>query len=166
MILSKLLSIDEVNGLISEHFIKIFGNVVQNSTATAIGILKYRPFGNVKDLQNAIEVYLDSLKTVGECKKIDTKTQTTLLFQKYMTIKKFIYSSTTLVISYSCFWIVLMIILQFNSQIKLMICFQDCILSQKNYLNNLNSLLIVIFPQTIIDIYLGQCFLNSTRSQH
>lgn len=74
MILSKLLSIDEVNGLISEHFIKIFGNVVQNSTATAIGILKYRPFGNVKDLQNAIEVYLDSLKTVGECKKIDTKT--------------------------------------------------------------------------------------------
>ncbi|XP_019871533.1 2-oxo-4-hydroxy-4-carboxy-5-ureidoimidazoline decarboxylase [Aethina tumida] len=66
MILSKLLSIDEVNGLISEHFIKIFGNVVQNSTATAIGILKYRPFGNVKDLQNAIEVYLDSLKTVDK----------------------------------------------------------------------------------------------------
>ncbi|CAH0559989.1 unnamed protein product [Brassicogethes aeneus] len=60
--ITKLLSIEEVNNLISEHFIKIFGNVVEHSTSAAIGILKYRPFSNSKDIQFAINEYLDSLK--------------------------------------------------------------------------------------------------------
>ncbi|KAK9869943.1 hypothetical protein WA026_006041 [Henosepilachna vigintioctopunctata] len=55
------LSIEEVNSLISEHFIKIFGNVVEHCPAAAIGILKYRPFHSTVDICKAIVNYLDGL---------------------------------------------------------------------------------------------------------
>lgn len=64
--LTKLLSINEVNNLISEHFIKIFGNVVEHFPAAAIGILKNRPFSNPKDISQAINNYLDTLKLNGK----------------------------------------------------------------------------------------------------
>ncbi|KAL3267404.1 hypothetical protein HHI36_011533 [Cryptolaemus montrouzieri] len=55
------LSIDEVNCLISEHFIKIFGNIVEHCPAAAIGILKYRPFNSTSEICTAITNYLDGL---------------------------------------------------------------------------------------------------------
>ncbi|XP_045480792.1 2-oxo-4-hydroxy-4-carboxy-5-ureidoimidazoline decarboxylase-like [Harmonia axyridis] len=57
------LSIEEVNSLVSEHFIKIFGNVVEHCPAAAIGILKYRPFNSTVDICKAIVSYLDGLST-------------------------------------------------------------------------------------------------------
>ncbi|RZC37557.1 2-oxo-4-hydroxy-4-carboxy-5-ureidoimidazoline decarboxylase, partial [Asbolus verrucosus] len=55
------LTIQEVNNIISEHFIKIFGNVVEHYPAAAIGILKNRPFHNAKDISAAINNFLDKL---------------------------------------------------------------------------------------------------------
>ncbi|XP_044748540.1 2-oxo-4-hydroxy-4-carboxy-5-ureidoimidazoline decarboxylase-like [Coccinella septempunctata] len=55
------LTISEVNSLVSEHFIKIFGNVVEHCPAAAIGILKYRPFNSTMDIYKAIVSYIDGL---------------------------------------------------------------------------------------------------------
>ncbi|XP_056644793.1 2-oxo-4-hydroxy-4-carboxy-5-ureidoimidazoline decarboxylase-like [Diorhabda sublineata] len=55
-------SIDEVNNLMSEHFVRIFGNVVEHFPAAAIGILKYRPFNDSNAIVQAICDFLDSLK--------------------------------------------------------------------------------------------------------
>lgn len=60
-----ILTIQEVNNIISEHFIKIFGNVVEHSPAAAIGILKKRPFKNVTDISNAVNSFLDTLTLSG-----------------------------------------------------------------------------------------------------
>jgi OHCU decarboxylase len=56
------LTIQEVNNIISEHFIKIFGNVVEHYPAAAIGILKNRPFQNSNDISVAINNFLDKLE--------------------------------------------------------------------------------------------------------
>lgn len=61
------LSIQEVNNLESDRFIKIFGNVVEHCLAAGIGILKNRPFKNIDDVVKAIESYLHSLKPQGMC---------------------------------------------------------------------------------------------------
>ncbi|XP_050506994.1 2-oxo-4-hydroxy-4-carboxy-5-ureidoimidazoline decarboxylase-like [Diabrotica virgifera virgifera] len=55
-------SIDEVNNLLSESFVRIFGNVVEHFPAAAIGILKCRPFNNSNALIQAICDFLDGLK--------------------------------------------------------------------------------------------------------
>ncbi|EFA02262.1 2-oxo-4-hydroxy-4-carboxy-5-ureidoimidazoline decarboxylase [Tribolium castaneum] len=60
MLLTRL-SIQEVNNIISEHFIKIFGNVIEHYPAAAIGILKFRPFRNATDISTAINNFLDQL---------------------------------------------------------------------------------------------------------
>lgn len=60
--LTRHLTIDEVNSLTSENFIRIFGNVVDHSPSAAIGILKNRPFNSAKDISVAINNYLDALK--------------------------------------------------------------------------------------------------------
>lgn len=60
------LNIEDVNSLISEHFIKIFGNVVEHLPAAAIGILKHRPFLNAEDISKAINNYLDALSCNGK----------------------------------------------------------------------------------------------------
>ncbi|XP_066246890.1 2-oxo-4-hydroxy-4-carboxy-5-ureidoimidazoline decarboxylase-like [Euwallacea similis] len=57
------LTIQEVNNLESDRFIKIFGNVVEHCLTAAIGILKNRPFTNIDDAVRAIYSYLDGLET-------------------------------------------------------------------------------------------------------
>ncbi|XP_030757434.1 2-oxo-4-hydroxy-4-carboxy-5-ureidoimidazoline decarboxylase-like [Sitophilus oryzae] len=59
---ASFLTIQEVNSLESDHFIKIFGNVVEHCLATGIGILKHRPFASVEDIVKAVEEYLSGLK--------------------------------------------------------------------------------------------------------
>lgn len=71
------MSIEDVNSLISEHFIKIFGNVVEHCPAAAIGILKKRPFENAQDVSTAVDQYLDALGT-NEKRQV-LKSQTNLL---------------------------------------------------------------------------------------
>ncbi|XP_060532087.1 2-oxo-4-hydroxy-4-carboxy-5-ureidoimidazoline decarboxylase-like [Cylas formicarius] len=56
------LTIQDVNGLESDRFIKIFGNVVEHCLAAGIGILKNRPFNSVEDVVHAVVTYLDNLK--------------------------------------------------------------------------------------------------------
>ncbi|GJQ65214.1 hypothetical protein Trydic_g7349 [Trypoxylus dichotomus] len=56
-----ILSMEEVNKLPSDLFIKIFGNVVEHYSYAAIGILKCRPFKRVEDIVEAFTNYLDSL---------------------------------------------------------------------------------------------------------
>ncbi|XP_063923303.1 2-oxo-4-hydroxy-4-carboxy-5-ureidoimidazoline decarboxylase-like [Zophobas morio] len=56
-----ILTIQEVNNIISEHFIKIFGNVVEHYPAAAIGILRCRPFKNAGDISVAFNKFLDKL---------------------------------------------------------------------------------------------------------
>lgn len=60
------LTINEVNDIVSEHFIKIFGNVVEHYPTAAIGILKNRPFKNATEISEAIDNYLDNLNLQGE----------------------------------------------------------------------------------------------------
>ncbi|CAG9856612.1 unnamed protein product [Phyllotreta striolata] len=55
-------SVDEVNNLISESFVRIFGNVVEHFPAAAIGILKCRPFEDINHIVQAIYDFLDCLK--------------------------------------------------------------------------------------------------------
>jgi hypothetical protein len=64
------LTIQEVNNIISEHFIKIFGNVVEHYPAAAIGILKNRPFQNSNDISVAINNFLDKLEMKGKFIKL------------------------------------------------------------------------------------------------
>lgn len=59
------LTIQEVNSLESDRFIKIFGNVVEHCLAVAIGILKNRPFKDIQDVIGAVNTYLDNLKIQG-----------------------------------------------------------------------------------------------------
>lgn len=59
------LSIDDVNKLPSDKFIKIFGNVVEHYSPAAIGILKFRPFESADHISEAIEDYLDLLSDAG-----------------------------------------------------------------------------------------------------
>ncbi|KAI4462516.1 2-oxo-4-hydroxy-4-carboxy-5-ureidoimidazoline decarboxylase-related [Holotrichia oblita] len=59
------LSIDEVNKLTSDLFIKIFGNVVEHYSNAAIGILKCKPFSCAEDISMAINHYLDLLSDAG-----------------------------------------------------------------------------------------------------
>ncbi|KAJ8944773.1 hypothetical protein NQ318_003641 [Aromia moschata] len=66
MLLTHPLSIDEVNGLLSENFVRIFGNIVDHFPAAAIVILKKRPFSDVNDIVQAVFSYLDSLKVTGK----------------------------------------------------------------------------------------------------
>lgn len=63
---AQYLTIQEVNSLESDRFIKIFGNIVEHCLAAGIGILKNRPFGSLEDVIKAIETYLDSLKLNGK----------------------------------------------------------------------------------------------------
>lgn len=60
------LTINEVNNLSDDQFIKLFGNVVEHYPATALGILKNKPFANVNDICNAISVYIDDLTFTGK----------------------------------------------------------------------------------------------------
>lgn len=59
-------SIDEVNNLLSESFVRIFGNVVEHCPAAAIGVLKYRPFHDSNHIVQSIYDFLDSLKAHGK----------------------------------------------------------------------------------------------------
>lgn len=63
---SATLNLKEVNTLASDHFIKIFGNVVEHYPAAAIGILKNRPFGSIQDISSAVSGYIDSLNPSGK----------------------------------------------------------------------------------------------------
>ena len=76
---TQYLTIQEVNGLESDRFIKIFGNIVEHCLAAGIGILKNRPFGSVEDIVKAIDSYLDSLKLLGKLRSILINVKTTLL---------------------------------------------------------------------------------------
>lgn len=60
------ISLNEVNNLASDLFIKIFGNVVEHYPAAAIGILKNRPFKDVEDISLAVNGYIDSLNSAGK----------------------------------------------------------------------------------------------------
>ncbi|VEN54316.1 unnamed protein product [Callosobruchus maculatus] len=62
MYVSRRLSIQEVNNLLSESFVRIFGNIVEHFPAAAIGVLKHRPFDNTEALVRAISDFLDSMK--------------------------------------------------------------------------------------------------------
>ncbi|CAG9767046.1 unnamed protein product [Ceutorhynchus assimilis] len=59
---AQYLTIQEVNSLESDRFIKIFGNIVEHCLAAGIGILKNRPFQNIDGVVAAIEQYLENLK--------------------------------------------------------------------------------------------------------
>ncbi|KAL1489892.1 hypothetical protein ABEB36_013820 [Hypothenemus hampei] len=59
---AQYLTIQEVNNLESDRFIKIFGNIVEHCLAAGIRILKHRPFKCIDDIVKAIDNYLDSLK--------------------------------------------------------------------------------------------------------
>ncbi|CAH1976031.1 unnamed protein product [Acanthoscelides obtectus] len=62
MFVSRRLSIQEVNNLLSESFVRIFGNIVEHFPAAAIGVLKHRPFDSTEALVRAINDFLDSMK--------------------------------------------------------------------------------------------------------
>lgn len=59
------LSIEEVNNLPSNHFINIFGNIVERYPTAAIKILKYRPFNKMQDIVDAFYSYLNGLNVAG-----------------------------------------------------------------------------------------------------
>lgn len=60
------LSVEDVNKLSSDQFIKLFGNVVEHYPSAAIGILKKRPFQEVNDISTSINNYLNLTTTNGE----------------------------------------------------------------------------------------------------
>ncbi|CAH1159768.1 unnamed protein product [Phaedon cochleariae] len=62
MFVTHQLSIEEVNNLQSESFVRIFMNVVEHYPAAAIGILKYRPFESIEAIARAVSEFLDTLK--------------------------------------------------------------------------------------------------------
>ncbi|KAJ8982984.1 hypothetical protein NQ317_001424 [Molorchus minor] len=70
MLLTHAFTIEEVNNLSSENFVRIFGNVVEHLPAVAIVILKKRPFSEVRDIVNACFNYLDSLKLSEKLKVV------------------------------------------------------------------------------------------------
>ncbi|XP_022900005.1 2-oxo-4-hydroxy-4-carboxy-5-ureidoimidazoline decarboxylase-like [Onthophagus taurus] len=65
------LSINEVNELPSDQFIKIFGNIVEHYTPLSISILKYRPFNTAEDISKAADTYLDQLSNVDKEKVLN-----------------------------------------------------------------------------------------------
>lgn len=65
MFIARPLSIHEVNNLLSENFVRIFGNIVEHYPAAAIGILKRRPFKDINSIIQAINDLLDSLHIQG-----------------------------------------------------------------------------------------------------
>ncbi|XP_023011932.2 2-oxo-4-hydroxy-4-carboxy-5-ureidoimidazoline decarboxylase [Leptinotarsa decemlineata] len=62
MFVTHQLSIEEVNNLLSESFVRIFGNIVEHYPAAAISILKCRPFSDANSLVQAIYDVLDTLR--------------------------------------------------------------------------------------------------------
>lgn len=66
MFITHRLTVQEVNNLLSESFVRIFGNIVEHFPAAAIGILKYRPFSDVESIIQAINDLLDGLKNNGK----------------------------------------------------------------------------------------------------
>ncbi|XP_018563760.1 2-oxo-4-hydroxy-4-carboxy-5-ureidoimidazoline decarboxylase [Anoplophora glabripennis] len=62
MMLTHQLTVEEVNNLESETFVRIFGNTVEHFPAAAIAILKNRPFLDIDDIIKAVTDFLDSLK--------------------------------------------------------------------------------------------------------
>lgn len=66
MFVARQLSIQEVNNLLSEGFVRIFGNIVEHFPAAAIGILKCRPFADKNAIVHAVNEFLDSLKINGK----------------------------------------------------------------------------------------------------
>lgn len=66
MMLTHQLTIEEVNNLQSETFIRIFGNIVDHFPAAAIAILKKKPFLDINDIIKAVTQLLDSLKIHGK----------------------------------------------------------------------------------------------------
>ncbi|KAG5885903.1 hypothetical protein JTB14_012150 [Gonioctena quinquepunctata] len=62
MFVTHQFSVEEVNNLLSESFVRIFGNIVEHYPAAAIGILKCRPFSGKSSIVQAVYDYLDSLK--------------------------------------------------------------------------------------------------------
>lgn len=65
MFITHRLTLQEVNNLLSESFIRIFGNIVEHYPAAAIGILKCRPFSDVESIVQAINDILDGFKING-----------------------------------------------------------------------------------------------------
>lgn len=80
------LTLEEVNSLPSNDFIKVFGNIIERYPTAAIKILKFRPFCKVDDLIDAFNNYLDGLNIVGKLFDFNIETQLhgnfTHLFQK------------------------------------------------------------------------------------
>lgn len=66
MFITHRLTVQEVNNLLSESFVRIFGNIVEHFPAAAIGILKHRPFSCVESIIQAINDLLDGLKNSGK----------------------------------------------------------------------------------------------------
>lgn len=60
------LSLEEVNNLPSNDFIKVFGNIIERNPIAAIKILKFRPFRKVEDLISAFYNYLETLNNIGK----------------------------------------------------------------------------------------------------
>lgn len=66
MFITHRLTIQEVNNLLSESFVRIFGNIVEHFPAAAISILKCRPFSDVEAIIQAFHSLLDGFKNNGE----------------------------------------------------------------------------------------------------
>lgn len=66
MFITHRLTVQEVNNLLSESFVRIFGNIVEHFPAAAIGILKCRPFRDVESIIQSINDLVDGLKQNGK----------------------------------------------------------------------------------------------------
>lgn len=66
MFITHRLTVQEVNNLLSESFVRIFGNIVEHFPAAAIGILKCRPFNDPESIIQAVNDLLDGYKNNGE----------------------------------------------------------------------------------------------------
>lgn len=66
MFITHRLTVQEVNNLLSESFVRIFGNIVEHCPAAAIGILKCRPFSDPESIIQAVNDLLDGLKHNGK----------------------------------------------------------------------------------------------------
>lgn len=73
MFITHRLTVQEVNNLLSESFVRIFGNIVEHFPAAAIGILKCRPFSDVESIFHAIDDLLDGFKSAGKFTEYETE---------------------------------------------------------------------------------------------
>lgn len=66
MFITHRLTVQEVNNLLSESFVRIFGNIVEHFPTAAIGILKCRPFSDSESIIQAVNDLLGGYKINGE----------------------------------------------------------------------------------------------------